>query len=299
MTCNGENNLTGVFYRMNFENEDAVIAYFDKNVSPDADSDTTIILDGFYRQYYSVFMVNGNTGKYNILYSNGTLTKYSESFSDYTELIRDYCNNYVCGKDRVKVRRESDINNIIRRLNESGPYQVNYQMNDGEWRGLKFMPVKDEYNDNLFMAGVVIFDKEMQNYQRVKNLQETISGLTETYQMICRVNLDNGKKEVLLNNEDGTDGLYITQFINENYSIYGKVYVDPSFRSELHSTITHKAVKEYFKYNDDIITKYFKEINGKWIEIKVAKDANYTEDSPYVVYAVKECTEKSNQRTAV
>lgn len=96
------------------------------------------------------------------------------------------------------------------------------------------------------MAGVVIFDKEMQNYQRVKNLQETISGLTETYQMICRVNLDNGKKEVLLNNEDGTDGLYITQFINENYSIYGKVYVDPSFRSELHSTITHKAVKEYF-----------------------------------------------------
>lgn len=30
MTCNGENNLTGVFYRMNFENEDAVIAYFDK-----------------------------------------------------------------------------------------------------------------------------------------------------------------------------------------------------------------------------------------------------------------------------
>ena len=292
MTCNGENNLTGVFYRMNFENEDAVIAYFDKNVSPDADSDTTIILDGFYRQYYSVFMVNGNTGKYNILYSNGTLTKYSESFSDYTELIRDYCNNYVCGKDRVKVRRESDINNIIRRINESGPYQVNYQMNDGEWRGLKFMPVKDEYNDNLFMAGVVIFDKEMQNYQRVKNLQETISGLTETYQMICRVNLDNGKKEVLLNNEDGTDGLYITQFINENYSIYGKVYVDPSFRSELHSTITHKAVKEYFKYNDDIITKYFKEINGKWIEIKVAKDANYTEDSPYVVYAVKECTEK-------
>ena len=124
------------------------------------------------------------------MYSNGTLTKYSESFSDYTELIRDYCNNYVCGKDRVKVRRESDINNIIRRINESGPYQVNYQMNDGEWRGLKFMPVKDEYNDNLFMAGVVIFDKEMQNYQRVKNLQETISGLTETYQMICRVNLD-------------------------------------------------------------------------------------------------------------
>mgnify|MGYP003193443915 CR=1 FL=1 len=59
MTCNGENNLTGVFYRMNFENEDAVIAYLDKNVSPDADSDTTIILDGFYRQYYSVFMVNG------------------------------------------------------------------------------------------------------------------------------------------------------------------------------------------------------------------------------------------------
>lgn len=55
--------------------------------------------------------------------------------------------------------------------------------------------------------------KEMQNYQRVKNLQETISGLTETYQMICRVNLDNGKKEILLNNEDGTDGLYITQFI--------------------------------------------------------------------------------------
>lgn len=66
MTCNGENNLTGVFYRMNFENEDAVIAYLDKNVSPDADSDTTIILDGFYRQYYSVFMVNGNTG--NIIY---------------------------------------------------------------------------------------------------------------------------------------------------------------------------------------------------------------------------------------
>ena len=29
MTCNGENNLTGVFYRMNFENEDAVIAYLD------------------------------------------------------------------------------------------------------------------------------------------------------------------------------------------------------------------------------------------------------------------------------
>lgn len=104
-------------------------------------------------------MVNGNTGKYNILYSNGTLTKYSESFSDYMELIRDYCNNYVCGKDRVKVRRESDINNIIRRLKESGPYQVNYQMNDGEWRGLKFMPVKDEYDDNLLWQALLYLIK--------------------------------------------------------------------------------------------------------------------------------------------
>jgi len=30
-------------------------------------------------------------------------------------------------------------------------------MNDGEWRALKFMPVKDEYNDNLFMAGGGLF----------------------------------------------------------------------------------------------------------------------------------------------
>lgn len=104
-------------------------------------------------------MVNGNTGKYNILYSNSTLTKYSESFSDYMELIRDYCNNYVCGKDRVKVRRESDINNIMRRLNESGPYQVNYQMNDGEWRALKFMPVKDEYNDKLLWQALLYLIK--------------------------------------------------------------------------------------------------------------------------------------------
>ena len=50
MTCNGENNLTGVFYRMNFENEDAIIAYVDKTASTDTDPDTTIILDGFYRQ---------------------------------------------------------------------------------------------------------------------------------------------------------------------------------------------------------------------------------------------------------
>lgn len=292
MTCNGENNLTGVFYRMNFENEDAIIAYVDKTASTDTDSDTTIILDGFYRQYYSVFMVNGNTGRYDILYSHSSLTEYSKGFTDYRELIKDYCNNHVCGKDRVKVRKESDIDNIMRRLKKSGPYQINYQMNDGEWRALKFMPVKDEYNDNLFMAGVVIFDKEMQNYQRVKSLEETISGLTETYQMICRVNVDNDKKEILLNNEDEAGNLYITQFVNESSSIYGKVYVDPAFRNDLHSTITHRAVKEYFKYNDDAITKYYKEINGKWIEIKVAKDANYTEDSPYVVYAVKECTEK-------
>lgn len=310
--------INGSLYRMEFMGEDAIVAYIEhtKSIANTLDDEqenyifvntnqdilnnkyelaireNSTIVDSLCKEYYSIFIVDSNTGKFTVMYSDGSMKDYCEQFSYYDNVVEDYCENYISPRDRETVRKSTSLDKIIAKLGMQEVYQVTYRMKNQEWRALRYTKIETENEEKLFMVGVVIFDKDMQEYLKAKSVSEVINTFAEDFQAMYRVDLETEELEVLSFNLDENDIVYATKNNFEQENVYISVYVAPAFRAQLYNTITHKAVKAHFDVSDEMISCNYCEISGKWINMRIAKDVGYSETNPSVIYAIRECTEE-------
>ena len=305
--------FTGTLYRTEYKGRDAVIAYmnqYDENkgsagisevvinversasdkAGGDFSEDELAVIDGMYDEYFSVIIVNARTDSFTVVHTNDNMNSYMRSFTSYDKMLADYCKNYISGRDIERVRELASLKKVIETLKIQSTYQIMYQMADQEWRALRFMRLKG--SNNRIIAGVVSFDKDMQDYLTKKSVEEILNSISEDFQALYRVNLNTEKLEVMSVNLDEKDIVYATKDNFMHEEVYRNIYVDPFFREEYKEKVSHSVLKEYFRDNDKHFTYYYREISGKWINMKVIKDLNYSDDNPYVVYAIKECKDE-------
>ena len=70
------------------------------------------ILQTLYSGYYSLYLVNGKTGKYSVLHTTGLLQQYNKKINDFEGTIYDYACNYVNEWDKDRVINNSKLSVI-------------------------------------------------------------------------------------------------------------------------------------------------------------------------------------------
>lgn len=255
------------------------------------------ILKTLYGEFYSLYLVNGNTGCYTVLHTTGLFKQYNNEINELKAAINDYAENYVCDRDRQKVISGADLSFIMDKLHEQKNFMITYQMKSGEWRSLKVLRTPEYDTDAMFLMGVLIYNEDMQKYYNSNRLKEVISSLSEEFQGLFRVNLKSGIMETLY----FTFAEEYFPFDSIKYSAfetgYVNRYVDKDYREALNVKISPEHLMEYFRHNTEDLLFYYKEVNGNWYKLIISGDSAYNEDNPYVIMAVKECNDEILSRT--
>lgn len=250
------------------------------------------ILKTLYTGYYSLYLVNGKTGKYSVLHTTGLYQQYNKKINDFEGAISDYCNNYVNERDKNRVINTTRLSLIKEKLKTEQDVIVTYQMKDSnEWRSLTFIRTPDYENDQMFLMGIKIYNNEMQQYYNTNELKDIISLISEEFQAIYRIDLAKDKLEIMylkIESDYVVDSNIPYSYIERDYR---HNYVDKTFLTEMDRLTSQDALRKHFAVSNEPRIFYYKENNGHWYKMIMSKDRNYTDQYPYVILAVKECND--------
>lgn len=247
------------------------------------------ILKTLYSGYYSLYLVNGETGKYTVLHTTGLYEQYNQEVNDFEGAIYDYACNYVHEKDRTRVINNSKLSVVKASLQTERDVVVTYQMkNSEEWRSLNFIRTIDYENTEMFLMGITIHNKEQQQYFNTNMLKDVLSLISEDFQAIHRINLKSDKLETLyykINSDYYVNPNIPYSFIEKEYR---NNYVDKTFLAEMNAQMSRPVLIKHFSVSDEPKTYYYKENNGNWYKMIMYKDKTYTDEHPHIILAVKE-----------
>ena len=256
------------------------------------------ILKTLYSGYYSLYLVDGKIGKYTVLHTIGLYEQYNKEINDFEGAIYDYACNYVNERDKDKVINSTKLLLIKEKLKTERDVVVTYQMkNSDEWRSLNFIRTTNYENDEMFLMGISIYNKEIQQYYNTGKLKDVISRISEEFQAIYRIDLERDKIEVLyfkINSDYTVNSKQPYSYIEKEYR---HNYVDKAYISEMNAKMSRDALRSHFKESDEPRTYYYKENNGTWYKMIMSKDRDYTTEYPYIILAVKECDDEITLQT--
>lgn len=247
------------------------------------------ILKTLYAGYYSLYLVDGKTGKYTVLHTTGLYEQYNQEVNDFEGAIYDYACNYVHEKDKNRVISNSKLSLVKETLKTERDVVITYQMkNSEEWRSLNFIRTTDYENSEKFLMGITIHNKVQQQDFNANMLKDVLSLISEDFQAIYRINLKTDKLETLYYKINSD--YYVNQDIPYSYieTEYRNHYVDKSFLQEMNAKMSRNVITEHFSVSDEPRTYYYKENNGNWYKMIMYKDNTYSDDHPYIILAVKE-----------
>lgn len=134
-----------------------------------------------------------------------------------------------------------------------------------------------------------------------------MSFFNDEFHMVYRVNINSGEYEIILNNHANPeiDTVFESFFeVEENYKKNGieEEYIQglPGEKTDNEvsiDTIKISTVRKYFETNRKPLNGYYKKNNGKWFKLIVTPEKNYSDEYPYVIYAVSECGKEINEKT--
>ena len=105
--------------------------------------------------------------------------------------------------------------------------------NSEEWRSLNFIRTTDYEHNGMFLMGITIYNKELQQYYNNNMLKDVLSLISEEFEAIYRINLKTDKLEILYYRINS--GYKVNQELP--YSAiekeYRNNYVDKSFLQEM------------------------------------------------------------------
>lgn len=160
--------------------------------------------------------------------------------------------------------------------------------NSEEWRSLNFIRTTDYEHNGMFLMGITIYNKELQQYYNNNMLKDVLSLISEEFEAIYRINLKTDKLEILYYRINS--GYKVNQELP--YSAiekeYRNNYVDKSFLQEMNEKMSQSAIFAHFSESNEPRTYYYKEVSGSWYKMIMYKDKSYTDEHPYIILAVKE-----------
>lgn len=253
---------------------------------------TEDILNTLYSGYYSMYLVDGKIGKYTVLHTTGLYEQYNKEINDFEGAIYDYACNYVNERDKNRVINSTKLSLVKEKLKTERDVVITYQMkNSNEWRSLNFIRTVNYENDETFLMGISVYNKEIQQYYNTNQLKDVISSITEEFQAIYRIDLKMDKIETLYSKI--LSDYYVDSSLPYSYieKEYRNNYVDKAYLSEMNNSTSQDALRKHFSQSDEPKTYYYKENNGNWYKMIMSKDRDYTIEHPYVILAVKECAD--------
>jgi len=103
----------------------------------DRESEYKAIIEGFSREYHTVWVVDKESLKMRLIRTTGVTTiqgavEMAVRNDDFRRTCEDYTNTYVEASERDRIRRVINPEEVIRNVNEKGFYAVNYLRCDEE-----------------------------------------------------------------------------------------------------------------------------------------------------------------------
>ena len=226
---------------------------------------------------------------------------------NYSDALKAFCDEFVKDKYRAQMMNGGSITFLRNRLEESGIYESVFQVKDLGWMGLKCYRISEDENDFSFLLGIKEFDKEMQEKQRTISVNEMVKAFSDEINVIYRVNLITYEYEIMhLNIENLSFAVGFNNFLDmeANYVKYGiaEEYVellpgeDGIINNDLPDKIRINVLKDYFDRNKNKINGYYKEKNGRWLKLTVTPEYGYSDEYPYVIYAISKCGDEVTKK---
>lgn len=263
------------------------------------------IIDALCKEYNSMFLIRYNSGKYTALNIADKYKFVLDTTDSYEEGLAIYCERYIHPKHREKIKEFASLENIANRLLENEIVESTYQNADNSWLNARYIEITPSEKSNegrIFLLGIIKYNREMQELQYEKQANEVISVLSETYEVVYRINAKTGEYENILTKTDirkhkseYENAFDMEKFYNENY--VKKAFVGRSGEELEECNFSIRRLDDYFEKDSEPVEIYLMECDGRWIKLYVAKDRSYSEESPYIILAIKESNEQIINRT--
>lgn len=257
---------------------------------------------------YLTLMIIKEDGTYHSIFNPEEFEYLVDEYPDYNDALNEYCDKFVRDKDRARVKESARIEYMAEQLRNSNVYETTFQTKDLRWVGCKCHEISSENQQHrTFLFGITEFDKANQEERKNNSANEIIKTLSEEFHVIYRINTYTGEYEVVLMNMDNPKFAYGFKDMFELEKVYFECGVDEEYVGALpgedntHVTFNEPiriaAVHEYYKTNIEPIVGYYKEKNGRWLKLTVTPEADYSEENPYIIYAIRKCDREVEEKS--
>lgn len=256
------------------------------------------VLDAFCREYDFLFMLRQSDCRMEVIHVPKEFAEAAKKIRTYDEVKEQYCERCICENDRGRVKYYAGLDHVSKKLKQQKMYELIYQTNDYEWMAARFYKVKETQDTGaLFLLGLIKYNQDMQEAQRVRRVNEIITSFSESFQAIYRVNVLTADLEILLLKFAEQEFVYQARDTRELEKNYRRRFIDPAFLKSVEKEASMDAVREHFLVNEDPIVTFYQEKSGRWMKLVVVKDIDYTPEHPFVIYAIKENNRQVRERT--
>ena len=264
------------------------------------------LVEAMCSEYCFLAIVKKNNTYHPLIVSEEYETIVLKYSNNYTDALNAFCNEFVKGKYRSQMKKGGSIEILRNRLRESGRYESVFQIKDLRWMGLKCYGISDD--PDSFLLGIIEYDTEMQEKQRNNSVNEIVKAFSEEINIIYRVNVINYEYEIILLNMEVSEfaiGFKNFRELEDNYALYGidEEYIDKlpgeggALKEDFPNKIRITLLKDYFDHNKTQINGYYKEKNGRWLKLTVTPEYDYSDEYPYVIYAISKCNDEINEKS--
>lgn len=256
------------------------------------------MIEALCGRYYALFMIGGETDTLDVMYMPDRYNEIVRETGGYESGKDYYCDNFVCEADRARVKRYTSLENLAATLDYNRTAEISYKTVDDRYMSARAVELKSpDAGERTFLLGIVKYEHELEEEQRITRNNDIITALAESYQVIYRVNLVTGAYEIILMNFDRSRFVDNFKSFFELEKNYIKNGVDILYLKDNAEEPSIENVKRRLKNSMEPMEAYYKEKSGRWLKLVVTPDKNYSEEQPYVIYAIQECEEQIKQET--
>ncbi len=259
------------------------------------------VINALCREYHSLFIIKNKSNTFSVMQKVDKHETILRKHQFYESGKDEYCDLFVCDKDRERIRKFASLKYITEGLRKQKVLETTYQTTEYEWRAARFIEIENSSIDpeeRTFLLGVVEFDQDRQNEESVKKANEIITSMTGNYQAVFRINLSTGAYEAIL-----VKGIFKNQEIHQYDDFFDceeyfkQNFIDLEYTTTVPREKSQMAIYKHFKKQSSPIELFFKDKQGQWVCVKISLDKGYSEEFPYIIYTVENCNDMIEGRT--
>ena len=270
-----------------------------KRIYDMGDEQKNAIIEALCGRYNALFVIGAESDTFSVMYMPARYDSMAESDKGYEDGLKAYCDTFVCDVDRIRVRKYMSLSGLKRTMDNNSTAEISYKTVDDRYMSARVVEVRNPaVKERTFLLGIVKYEHELEEEQKLGRSNDIITSLAESYQVIYRVNIVTCSYEVILMNFDRTqfvDDFADFEELEKNY-IRNGVELRYVKAGEKEPTIAN--IREHLKASREPMEAYYRERGGRWLKLVVTPDKNYSDERPYVIYAIKECNEQIERDTA-